>query len=532
MISDIREIEIARLDADICILGGGAAAIAMARRLIDSGLRVLILESGGLELSANGQQLADGETSGIPYFPLNETSYRLFGGNTFRWGARTSPLKNVDFADRPWSQIPAWPLSRESLDPYYDEVFAMLGLISPFNYEGDVWSSLGKEAPEFNPEVFDPCGFQFGKLILLGEIYRDELAKASNIHICLNATVQRLEADHDGKHVTAVVVCDADGNHHQVSARRYVLACGGIENARLLLLSNDVNQNGLCNENDLVGRYFMEHPTVNAGKIVSRNWQALHDLFSPGLINGRLVEIGLGFSEEAQRSSQCLNAVGRSNIVVQQDSTQALREIIWNLRHRRMPHQIKWYRDNTWLRQRLGSVLRDPLGIVINIVRHAVGKPKRYNIESVYLEIRIEQEPNAESRVTLSEQTDRFGNPRAHLHWALTERDKKTMQSMASAFDTEMRRLELGELEMADWLRSDDLIWPEDMVGGHHHIGTTRMSRDPDAGIVDEHCKAHRVDNLYIAGSSVFPSAGFVNPTSTLLALSLRLADQLRTELA
>jgi choline dehydrogenase-like flavoprotein len=190
----------------------------------------------------------------------------------------------------------------------------------------------------------------------------------------------------------------------------------------------------------------------------------------------------------------------------------------------------KRYYDNKWLTQRLGAIMRDPLSIVTNLVRHAAGKPKRFKPDSVVLEIRTEQEPNPESRVTLSNEKDPFGQRRAHLHWTLSERDKRTMRVAAEVFGAELRRLNLGALNLADWLLSSELVFPPDMVGGHHHMGTTRMSADRRMGVVDADCKAHGLDNLYIAGTSVFSTAGYVNPTGTLLALAFRLAEHLEAK--
>jgi choline dehydrogenase-like flavoprotein len=267
----------------------------------------------------------------------------------------------------------------------------------------------------------------------------------------------------------------------------------------------------------------MEHPTVSAGTIASDNWQKLHDLFSPGLVGGRLVDVGLALSPGLQSSRQCLNAVARTKLIVSQDSTQALRELLSSLRYGRMPHQRRSDGD----RRRLKAVARDPLGIVNNIARHALGRPKRFKVDSMFLEVRTEQEPNPESRVTLSDQTDAFGQRRAHLHWSMNHREKHTVRVAAAAFKHELERLGLGSLNTADWLRSRGPTWPADMADGHHHMGTTRMSDDPRTGIVDRDCKTHAVDNLYIVGSSVFPTAGCANPTSTVLALAFRLAEHL-----
>ena len=525
MITDIRSLPDGTVvQADLCIVGCGAAGIAMATRLAGKHLDVCVLESGGLTFDPANQALAAGTQSGIRYFDLTQTSFRLMGGNTFKWGARSAPMKPIDFSERRWVPHSGWPLSREELDPYYEQAFDLVGLHRPFAFEGDVWRNFGSEPPAFDGALLEFCAFQFGKNLALADLNRAQLQRASNIAIYLHASVQHIHCTPTGNHVEELAIATPTGQKYVARARNYVLACGGIENPRLLLLSNSVHPHGLCNGHDLVGRYFMEHPTVSAGTIDSNDWQKLHDFFSPGLVGGRLVEFGLALSPALQEAKQCLNAVTRTNLVVSHDSTQAFRELLWNLVNRRT---LKGDYDAEWLGQRLRAVARDPLAVMTNIVRHALGKPKRFKVDSVFLELRTEQEPNPESRVRLSDQQDPFGQRRAHLHWAMTERDKHTMRVAAAAFHDELVRLGYGALNTASWLQSPDLCWPADLVGGHHHMGTTRMSENPRTGVVDANCKTHAVDNLYIAGSSVFPTAGYVNPTATVLALALRLAERL-----
>ncbi|MEO8302723.1 MAG: GMC oxidoreductase [Betaproteobacteria bacterium] len=529
MIGDITRVpDGATFEADLCVIGGGPAAIALALEFAGDRRKVVVLESGGLSFDRANQDSAAGEQTGIPYFDLADSRFRLFGGSTFRWGARTAPLQPGDFARRDWIERSGWPLSRAELDPYYERAYDLIGLHRPFAFDANVWKELGRTPPAFDASLLEYAAFQFGKNLLFGDVYRGAIDAAANVEVLLGAHVLALQANARGDHIDSLDVGHRGGGRWSVKARHYVLASGGIENARLLLLSARSNPAGLCNRNDLVGRCFIEHPTVSAGAIVSDHWQVLQDAGSPGLVHGRLVEVGLALTPEVQRRERCLNAVARTAVKVGSDATQALRELLWNARHRRLPHQLDWYQKNQWLTQRLRAVASDPVSIVANVVRHALGKPKRFNVESVYLELRIEQEPNPDSRVTLGDATDAFGQRRARLHWALTERDKRTMRVAAQVFQGELRRLQLGELAIAPWLVDDDLSFPADMVGGHHHMGTTRMADDPSQGVVDADCRAFELDNLFVAGSSVFPTGGFVNPTATLLALALRLADHLK----
>jgi len=264
----------------------------------------------------------------------------------------------------------------------------------------------------------------------------------------------------------------------------------------------------------------MEHPTTSAGTVVSDDDHAVLDVFSPGLVDGRLIEVGMAISEQAQESRRCLNAVAAVKPNVGGDSTQALREILWDLTHYRP------MRDG--FKERVKQIAGDPLSLATNVYRHATGKPKRFAVDSLFLELRTEQEPNPESRVTLADSRDALGLRRAHLHWALTDLDRHTMQATADIVGAELERLGLGRLEVDDWIESGE-GYSQDLVGGHHHMGTTRMSEDPTTGVVNKDCRAHAVDNLWIAGSSVFPTASYVNPTPTALALALRVADRLKS---
>lgn len=532
MITDIRTLpDGVELAADLCIIGGGAAAIAIAIRLAGSRLKIAIFESGGFAPDAETAALGAGETSGIPYFTLHDSRVRMLGGSTYRWGARSAPLKKIDFERRDWVPMSGWPIGPGDLSPYEIAVHDIIGLHRPFSYGGDALSMFKAKAPEIDRSALDFVAFQFGKNLMFGEAYKPLLASAPNIDVYLHANVTGISLDPDGRRIESATVKTLGGKRFAVKARAFVLACGGIENARLLLNWNERFAGGLCNDSGLVGRNFMEHPTFAAGTVHAEHWQALCDVFSPGLIGGRFVETGFAPSPAFQRDNRILNAVARIRPVVSADATQALREIIWNAEHRKIPLNLGWYR-NEWLRERLLAIAKDPFSIPLNVARHLLGKPKRFKADSVILELRTEQAPNPESRVTLAGETCRLGLRRAHLHWAMTPIDKRTMRVMAKTVDRELQRLGLGRVESQDWLDTDDVIWAPDMIGGRHHMGTTRMSESPADGVVDRSSKAHSLDNLYIAGSSVFPTAGFVNPTYTIFCLALRLADHLKARFA
>lgn len=521
MITDINELDDSTvIEADICIIGGGAVGITMAREFANTHLDVCVLESGGFEYEAGMQSLYVGETSGVPYFDLTDCRCRIFGGSTYRWGARGAPMDEIDFKNRSWTPHSGWPVSLAEMRPYYERAQKLNGMYSPFHYDERVWESFDIEPPVFDKEFFHYWGFQFGKIIMFGSYYREELKSAPNVNIFLNANVTNIQSNSVANHIDYVDVITLQGKKSQVKAKTFVLASGGIENPRLMLVSNTVEPEGLCNSNDLVGRFFMEHPTTPTGTVITSDMHKMCDYFSPGQIGGRLVETGLALSEKLQETEKCLNAVVSVRPELpESEATQVFIMVVWDFMHRRIPENFI---------KKIGQILKDPFRVAANCYRHVVDKPKRFNTKSLYLEVRIEQEPNPDSRVTLSDKKDVLGMRYPRLHWDLTEMDKHTMKVAAEAFGRECERLGIGQFIMDDWLTSNDLMWSPELVGGHHHMGTTRMSDSESEGVVDKNLKAHTMDNLYIAGSSVFPTAGYVNPTLTVLALTLRLTDHLK----
>jgi choline dehydrogenase-like flavoprotein len=178
--------------------------------------------------------------------------------------------------------------------------------------------------------------------------------------------------------------------------------------------------------------------------------------------------------------------------------------------------QMKW--------EKSGRKGPPPIAIAAAALGRPISGPPRY----FHLTTRQEQAPNPDSRVTLSTEKDALGLPRARLDWQLTELDKRTMRTFYQVLGREMGRTGTGRVQIRDWLLSDDRTWPSFVSGGWHHMGTTRMSGDPKQGVVDANSRVHGLANLYIGGASVFPTAGAVNPTLTLVAMSLRLADHLK----
>jgi choline dehydrogenase-like flavoprotein len=526
MLRDARNIATGEIiEADVCIIGAGPAGISIARELIGSDRQVLLLESGGFELDPDITEMAHGESVGLPYYPLFESRAKAFGGTSHYWpdedGLRSRPLDPIDFEQRPEVPFSGWPISRDQLDPFYERAHSVCGLGSPV-YEVDEW-----EDPTATPRI--PFAddrvrtdmFRFGADIGVFRSYRNELETAANITLLHHANVVEIVAGSGGRHVSHLEVAGLWTSAFSVRARVYVLAAGGIENARLLLASKSQHANGLGNEHDNVGRFFMEHLRVQTGILKPRD-PSLCDrlgLYSRHTV-GEWMTIGvLAAREDLLREAGILNSVLYLRAAAAGETADTYRSmavILEVLKTRQVPNDGR-------LGRHIANVLTHP-GETTRSILTRLKRGSGAN-RVIQLTAQAEQAPNPLSRVTLSDEMDPLGFPRARLEWQLTDLDHRSIRGLQDIIANEAKRAGIGSL---DHLYGDE--HPPAPIRGHwHHMGTTRMHVDPKLGVVDERCKLHGVENLFVAGSSVFPTGGYVNPTLTIVALALRLADQLKS---
>ena len=525
MIIDFRAADSpAEIKADLCVIGAGAAGITIAHALASSNLHVCVIESGGLELEEATQALYEGHSVGLPWgADLAASRLRCFGGTTGLWGGGCVPLDASDMAVRPWVPHSGWPISRRELDPFYDRARPILRL--PDHKFGDerLAFSLPHKPLGFDPALLINTYAMLSGQPRLGEVYWDELARSRNVTVLLNANLTELKVNENGAAVRHASLRSLEGRTGRVQARSFVLACGGIENARLLLLSNSVKPHGLGNDRDLVGRFFMDHPSGRLGSIVSDDPERLSAAYDRHRTNRTLPiypEIALSWA--LQQKQLVLNGRVRPEDfeVNVPDGVAALRSLRADLAQgvtSRLPGDIR----------RIVADIRD---VAPSVYRALRGRPA-VSTHRVDFQGFFEQAPNPDSRVTLGEQTDALGQRKTRLDWQLSELDRHTYETASRIFATELGRLGLGRVQLDPWL--DPWLGrggaPFGGVAGMaHHLGTTRMSETDQTGVVDRDCRIHGMDNLYVAGSSVFPTGGWAFPTFTIVALALRLSDQLR----
>lgn len=531
MLIDSREIPTDRqLEADICIVGAGAAGICIAREFVGTGVKVIVLESGGLGFDTNTQVLFDGPSDGLTYFPLISTRLRFFGGTTNHWGGNCHPFSSASFTGRPWIDQSSWPISPSEIAPYYTQAEELLKLPEQ-RWNVDYWSQRGPGTiPGLGSNYLVPSVVHLvrGRDRRFGSLFRDQLSKAKNVDVLLWANLTQFKVTEAADHVRKADVRCLSGKQFQVSAHQFVLAAGGIENARLLLLSNQTAKDGLGNKRDQVGRYFMDHPRFETGIIApspNLRFKHIRALNGMGRSNSRVFQVQYNLSDRVQEDYKVAQAAVYSYPEPTDDyenssrsmATKSINRIWKDLKSRRIPDHMNGHISNIY----------ENFDEVSKQLYYGLRWPgDEFPIRKINCGVRFEPIPNPESRVTLDDSIDNLGQRRAKLTWRLSDQDRTTVKVAMQALAFELGSVGLGRIRT--FVEDPSWEWPISMEGGHHQIGTTRMSEDPRGGVVDKDCKVHGIDNLYIAGSSVFTTAGRGWPTLTLLALSYRLTTHLR----
>jgi choline dehydrogenase-like flavoprotein len=455
--------------AQVVIVGAGPVGLTLAREL--AGLaEILVVEAGGYQNDAQQQALLAGDCAGLPY-PLTETRARQFGGSSALWAGYCAQFDEHDFSSRDWVSRSGWPFGIEEIQPYYARVGALLKL-GEFNFNAcDIGKRSGTTLP-FDQNRFTPSVWRFGTpTVRFGDCLRTEFEASTHITTLIHANVVDIRLNQDGDSVTQVVIRTLNGRQGRVSLDVCILACGGLETPRILLNANTQVSYGVGNSSDMVGRCFMEHPHRAIASLV--------------VCDQHLVES-------------------------------------WT-------HRSTYDGDNEFIPcVGLSKQLQEEAG-VNNARAHVYRTPAMRLDESPKVGLFMEQAPNPDSRVVLSESSDCLDMRQLRLHWCLTELDWRTYEITAALVAAEFERIGVGRVTgpINPVARDRTCI-----LHSNHQLGTTRMSDDKQQGVVNRNCRAHDLSNLYIMGGSVFPTVSWANPTFTLMALTFRLADHLRDEIS
>ncbi len=538
---------------DLCIVGSGPAGLTVANELATSGLRLCVLESGQFKFTKHGDQLRQVKSAGIRIKDYSRE--RAFGGASTTWAGLASPLDPVDFRTRPFLRHSGWPISREDLLPYYEKAtqdygFASLKLFGTDGFRdvkaGDdrafAWTNLEEKTflAAANPQHF-------------GRMFRSIFTDSQpGVDLYLNATLIRLEPDPSakGQRITHGIIRTSTGHSTTIEATVFIIATGGIENARILLNSRDGCPAELGNEHDQVGRYLMNHPKDPYGLIHLR--EPLHELpyYFGCLYQGYAGYGGIRLKEHVQSEQGCLNTYVRFEPLFPWSDNRGVESLIflvkrstllfetWKARAKERIVSLRDYaetgddselqndRKTWWDWIGLFGAITANFPMVLRYVLARLQEGAHPTIRVIRMRNFMEMEPDPENRVVLSDETDVYGQPVPSVYHQTTALDRKSLITLHQTLAAEVTQMGFGELSSE--LETCD-PWPI-TYDASHHLGTTRMGTDPKTSVVTPDCRLHSIENVYVAGASVFPTSGCANPTFTIVALAIRLAEHLREQ--
>jgi choline dehydrogenase-like flavoprotein len=479
MIIDLNAAEASPFDGgyDLCVCGSGPAGMTVAREAAARGLRVVLLEAGGFDPSEASQEIYKAKSVGaLEYYGVETCRLRYFGGTSGHWAGRCAILDPIDFEQRDiWDGLPGWPINRAEAYRRLDDARDILDI--------GAQSLAPRREPRWKSARFSPSGYARSAPTRFGEKFRAELQASKRVTVCLNANVVSLDLSDDKRAVTAVEAADWRDRRFKIGARRTVIAFGSLENARFLLNAGAQQGAPIGDQGGFVGRCFMEHFDIVLGRFMAEHsaiWRR-DEALSVTLTDAQARARGLGSAVVSLTPNGEPRHFGR---------------------------------------------LAPIRGLINDIECAVASSDARSTIcsgDGIATDI-IEQTPNRDSRVTLDDGVkDRFGHFRIKVDWRLSAQDVKTISGLAEEVGKAIAEQNHGRFKIAD-----EILAGAPVPGFHcHQMGTTRMSADPKFGVVDENCRVHGMKNLYVAGSSVFPTGGGANPTTTVVALALRLGEHL-----
>jgi hypothetical protein len=503
-------------DADLCIIGGGIAAYTLLSALSDTSMRVIVVERGGMKPGPDQESEKACHVSGHSFTGHLEGRYFGLGGTSEYWGGQALPLEEFDLTKKEWIDFSGWPISLEEISPYYPDA-EKLFQVDPIAYSTDVFELRSLAPLPWNQSTIKLHFSKWSPRPNFKPNLLDAYSSAARTSILLNAVVSSLEFDANNKEVTHIQIQSHSGKRGTIKATAFVLAAGGIENARILQVSSTLPGN------KWIGRMFQDHPTAQVATIHPTDMHSLQRYFGYFFKGRTRCLPRLSLTAEAQREKRMLAATAFIQFLPKEGSLfEAMKPVYRELSRLKFPSYSN-------IKTLFGALRK--IGEVFPMLKAYWGGGYIYVPNSIpRLTIMLEQSPDVDSYVGLSSALDRYGMQVSDIHWQIPDTTIDTLKEFCAMLENEFSRLSLGHIEWDPWINQDNKTIKAHLIDAYHHMGTTRMSTSDASGVVDENCRMHGTGNVYVAGSSVFPTSGHSNPTLTFMALALRLGQHLKLQ--
>ncbi|HLI77039.1 MAG TPA: GMC family oxidoreductase [Acidobacteriaceae bacterium] len=500
--------------ADVLIVGAGAAGIVLAVELARLGRNVLLLEAGGKTLEESTQDPYQTDLSGLPHRGVHEGRVRMHGGTTNKWGGQILELEAADFEPHPWIPGSGWPFPKAELAPHYARALELEGVAGSLRDDREVWQALHETPPTF-PQL-ELYTSRWCPEPNFARLHRQVLEVHPRIQVWLHANVVQLILD-DHQAAIGLRCRTLTGQEATFHADRYIFSLGTVESNRFFLqprLSGALP----WNQSGLLGRHFQDHIDSDAATVRPKDPKAFHQIFDSIFLNGYKYNPKLRLTRAAQQKHKTL-AVGGTVFSVS-DVDEALTGVKTTAKH--------------LLRGRLGEVTGTQIASLLRHTPLVARQTYRYAVQhrsfhpadaAIRLRVHCEQQPDSASTITLAPERDQFGLLRTRLEWCIAPRELHTIRTFIQTAQTALA-------PHAELTPHPDLFAPDDRFLAHcqdsfHHMGGMRMNASPHLGVVDPDLRLHGTPNIFVCSGAVFPTSGFSNPTHTLLALAVRLANHL-----
>jgi choline dehydrogenase-like flavoprotein len=540
----------ARVRSDVTVVGSGPGGISCALELARHGFDVTLIESGLKRFSAAAQRLADcDQFDPRRQAPMEECVRRQVGGTSVIWGGRCVPFDPIDFESRSYIPQSDWPVGYEEISPYFAQAAAYFFCGAPIFNAHDLPELMQKTiVPNFpEGEVLSSELERWSLPTNFGREHLRKLAASPRIRLLQGLTVAEICTDVSGEHVQRLRAKTLAGTDISLQSDSYVLACGGLDTARLLLVSDANSSGGLGNASGMLGRNYMGHVD---GRIALVRFYGRPKDTAFGFWRDRdgvYVRPRFTFAPEVQRRERLSNTA--SWIVNPTVGNPAHGNGVLSFAYLALSSPFGKYFASEAIRKATigsavpGSAWQHWLNMFRDLPRTAAFIPTfgtkrfllhrrvpgfyQYSQSNCYdLHYHAEQVPNRESRATLSDQEDALGMRRLNIDLRFSEQDIDSVLRSHELLDGYLRKHGIGQLDYLPGDRREN-VWAQ-ARDGYHQVGLARMSHDPADGVVDANCRVYGVANLYLASCATFPTSGQANPTFTMVAFAIRLAEYLK----